>query len=115
MHETFPDIQIIILDAKVASAICKGGAITYAIDDLTRISDDWILEHIFPCMVVHDINHQVCKVLGWAVLLQIFDSSSEHAILCPICECVLRAYNDLGAKEILSRGFPLLSQGTMGR
>ena len=49
MHET----QIAFVDAKVASAMSKGGAITYAIDDLTWISDDWMLEHVVPCMHMH--------------------------------------------------------------
>ena len=59
MHETYADFQIAFVDAKVASAMCKGGAITYAKDDLTGISDDWILEHVVPCMVAHGINLQV--------------------------------------------------------
>ena len=104
MHETYADVQIAFVDAKVASAKCKGGAITYAIDDLTGISDDWVLEHVVPCMVAHGINHQVCKVLGRAVLFRIFDSSGEHAIPYPIRECVMRAYNDLGARNALEEG-----------
>jgi hypothetical protein len=104
MHETYADVQIAFVDAKVASAMCKGGAITYAIDDLTGISDDWILEHVVPCMVAHGIIHQVSKVLGRAVLFRIFDSSGEHAITYPIRECVTRAYNDLGARNALEEG-----------
>lgn len=50
------------LPPKVALSTCKGGAITYVIDDLTEISDGWILKHVFPCMLTHAINHHVCKV-----------------------------------------------------
>lgn len=62
MHKTYTNFQIAFVHAKVALSTCKGGAITYAIDDLTAISDGWILEHVFPCMVAHAINHHVCKV-----------------------------------------------------
>ena len=68
MHETYTDVKIAFVDAKVVSAMCKGGAITHAIDDLTGISDNWILEPVVPYMVAHGMNHQVCKVLGRAVL-----------------------------------------------
>ena len=50
------------------------------------------------------INHQVYKVLGWAVLFRILDNNGEHAIPYPICECVMRAYNDLGARNALEEG-----------
>jgi len=69
MHETYVDVQIAFVDAKVDLAMCKGEAITYAIDDLTGISDDWILENVVLCMFAHGISHQVCKVLGRTTVL----------------------------------------------
>jgi hypothetical protein len=78
-HETYADTSIAYVDAKVAAAMCKGGVIAYLIDEISGVTDAWILEHVVPNMVNHGIDHQVCKVLGRAVLWRLFDRSGDDA------------------------------------
>ncbi len=75
MHETHADTTIAFVDAKVATAMCKDGVIAYAMDQMSGMTDKWILDHVVPNMVRKGIDEQVCKVLGHSVLWRVFDQS----------------------------------------
>ena len=79
MHETYADTSIAFVDAKVAAAMCKGGVIAYLVDEMSGITDKWILDHVVPNMVRHGIDEQVCKVLGHSVLWRLFNRSGDDA------------------------------------
>ena len=50
------------------------------------IRDGWILDHVTPNMARSGIPHQVCLVLGKAMLWHVFDSCGDD--LVPSEECI---------------------------
>ena len=104
MHETYADTSIAFVDAKVAAAMCKGGVIAYLVDEMSGITDKWILDHVVPNMVRHGIDEQVCKVLGCSVLWRLFDRSGDDAFPPYRRDQIMSAYRDLGARNVLEEG-----------
>ena len=51
IQDVYTDVNLPYIDAKVASVMCKGGAVAYIVNDASGISEEWILEHIVPNMV----------------------------------------------------------------
>ena len=104
MHETYADTTIAFVDAKVAAAMCKGGVIAYVVDQMSGVTDKWILDHVVPNMVRKGIDEQVCKVLGRSVLWRVFDRSGDDAFPPHRREQIMSAYRDLGARNVLEEG-----------
>ena len=106
--ETYLDNCIPYIDAKVAAANCKGGAIAYCVNENSGISDDWILTHVVPNMYAYGIDKQVCIVLGRALLFRVFDASGAY--LPPkMRDDILGAFNDLGDRNRMADGeMPIL-------
>ena len=103
-HETYADTNIPWVDAKVASALCKGGVVAYMVDPLSGITSEWILEHVVPNIVAHGIDSQVCKVLGRAMLWRLFDRSGDDCFPQARRVQIMQAYNDLGGRNALEEG-----------
>lgn len=103
-HETYADTNIGFLDPKVAAAMCKGGVVVYEINRLSGVFDNWIFEHVVPNLVSHGLPRQVCIVFGHAVLFRLFDRTGEDAVPTPMRESIMRAYQDLGARNLLEEG-----------
>ena len=82
----------------------KGGVICYEINQLSGITDDWILEHVVPCIVSHGLPWQVCIIIGCAVLFQLYDRTGEDAVQIPMMESIMRVYNNLGGCNVLEQG-----------
>jgi hypothetical protein len=55
-------------------------------------------------MVNHGLPYQVCIVFGRAVLFRLFDRTGEDAVHTPMRESIMRAYQDLGARNLLKEG-----------
>ena len=104
MHETYADTTIAFVDAKVAAAMCKGGVIAYVVDQMSGVTDKWILDHGVPNMVRKGIDEQVCKVLGRSILWRVFDWSGDDAFPPHRREQIMSAYQDLGACNVLEEG-----------
>ena len=82
----------------------QGGVICYEIDQLSGITDDWILEHVIPRMVSRGLSGQVCIIFGCAVLFRPFDRTGEDAAPIPMRESIMRVYNNLGGCNVLEQG-----------
>ncbi len=70
-QDTYANVTIPYIDARVASKLCKGETITYQHVDGSGITDDWILEHVIPNMQNY-LECEVCIVFGHALLWRIF-------------------------------------------
>ena len=84
--------------------MCKGGVIAYEIDPLSVVSDNWILNYVVPNMVRHGLPHEVCIIVGRAVLFRVFDRTGEDAVPTPMRESIMQAYHELGSRNILEDG-----------
>ena len=93
------------MDAKVAAALCKGGACAYVIKDGSSITNDWILDYVVPSMKQY-IPRQVCIVLGRALLWRIFDESGSNVIPDSIRNRVMAAYGNI--HDGIDEGNPIL-------
>jgi len=70
-------------------------------DQLSGIPDDWILEHVIPCMVSHGLHCEMCIIFGRVVLFRLFDRTGEDTVPIPMRESIMRVYNDLGGHNTL--------------
>jgi hypothetical protein len=104
MQDAYADVNISHVDAKVAAAMCRGGAITYQVNPLSGISAEWILQHVVPNMVRYGIHPQVCIVLGTAVLWALFDTVQRERFPDGLRQDVMRAYEGLGDRNQLAVG-----------
>ena len=84
-------------DAKVASALCKGGPIHYSVKEGSGISEEWILRYVCPAIRTC-YGRSLSLVLGRALLWRIFDRSEAHVVPATIRNRVKRAYRDLGER-----------------
>jgi len=94
-------MQIQTLPMLMPRLPCAKGVISYEMDPLSGITENWIVEHVVPNMVSHDIPHQVCIVFGCAVLFRWFDKTGKDAVPTPMRESIKRAYHDFGARHCL--------------
>ena len=78
--------------------------IVYAIEPESGISDRWILDHVTPNMANHGIPHQVCLVLGRAMLWRIFDMCSDDLVPREQRRRILELFEDLGVNNLLPAG-----------
>lgn len=102
-QDAYADTTIPYVDAKVAAALCKGGAITYQVKPESGIDDTWVLDYVVPA-VKEKLPRQAAIVLGRALLWKCFhDVSGEH-LPAQIRGRVFRAYNDLDARNSLEAG-----------
>ena len=79
MIETYVATDIPYVDTKVASAMCKGGAVVYIVLEESGITDEWICAHIVPHIVELGFALQVCIVLGRALLWRLHPQTSTRA------------------------------------
>lgn len=73
----------------------NGRVIVYEINQLSRVSNDWILNHVIPNMVSHGLLQQVCIVFGGAVLFKLFDRTGKDAALTHMRESIMSTYHAL--------------------
>ena len=95
IHETYADTTIAFMDTKIAVAMCKGIAIAYLIDELSGLTDKWILNHVVPHMVMHGLMSKGASFGG--ILCWSGDNvfpSHRHEQIMSVCQ-------DLGACNIL--------------
>jgi hypothetical protein len=104
-QDEYADVTIPYVDAKVAAALCKGGACTYMIREGSQITDDWILDYVVPNMR-QKFPRQVCIVLGRALLWRIFDESGDNVIPDSIRNRVMAAYGNIN--EGNNEGNPIM-------
>ena len=104
IQDTYTDVNVGYIDAKVGAAMCKGGAITYQRNPSCGITDDWILTYVVPNMLARGFNRQVCLVLGRAVLWCMFEERHAGRFEPDKVEPVMAAYRDLGERNRLPQG-----------
>ena len=92
-QDTYADVTIPYVDAKVAAALCTGGPCAYIIREGSGITDDWILDYVVPNMR-QKLDRQICVVLGRALLCRIFDESGDEVVPNEIRTRVMGAYQD---------------------
>lgn len=92
-QDSYANVTIPYVDAKVAAALCKGGACAYQIIQGRNITNDWILDYVVPHIREH-CDRAVAIVLGKALMWKIF---SDHGSCVPqqIRNRVLNAYKDI--------------------
>jgi hypothetical protein len=49
-QDTYSDTTIPFVDAKAATALCRGGAIAYLPHSNSGITDEWLIKHAVPSM-----------------------------------------------------------------
>ena len=59
---------------------------------------------VVPNMISHGPPRQFCIVFGHAVLFRLFDRTGENATPTPMRESIMRARQDLGARNLLEEG-----------
>ena len=102
-HETYADISIPYIDAKVAAALCKGGPITYEVVPESGISDGWIIDHVTPFRASSGISREVCLLFGRAMLWRIFDTCRDSLVPNEQKARIKAAYGDI-AHNTLEQG-----------
>lgn len=100
----YADINIPFVDAKVASALCKGGVVEYLVETSSGITDAWILQYVVPNMVRAGMQQQLCLNFGRAILWRVFDPSGDDLVPDDMRRRVMARYDDLGAHNLLPRG-----------
>ena len=77
--DTYIDVSLPYPDAKVASSLCVGGPVKYALRRDSRITEDWLVEHVSP-NIARIFPRQVAIVLGKALLWAICDVEASTLI-----------------------------------
>ncbi len=118
-QDGYTSTTIPFVDAKVAFALCNGGACAYIPKEESGVTDGWILDHVVPHLRRH-VPEKVAVVLGRALLWLICDED-EHdrdaRVPAYISARVLGAVHDLGERCTLHEGenlvakLPLLCDG----
>ena len=79
MVDTYIDGCLPYPDAKVASSLCIGGAVNYALRRESRVSEEWLLEHV-SFNIARLFPRQVAVVLGKALLWCICDDEASALV-----------------------------------
>lgn len=77
--DTYIDMSLPYPDAKVAASLCIGGAIKYELRSNSRISNDWLVEHVSK-NIASLFPRQMAIVLGKALLWAICDDEASQFI-----------------------------------
>jgi hypothetical protein len=85
-------------DAKVAGFLCAGGPCSYCIKSGSRVSEEWILQHVVPNIASSTYGTSLAKILGKALLWTIFSANSQW-VPNLIVERVKTAYYALLGEE----------------
>lgn len=104
IQDVYTDVNLPYVDARVASIMCRGGAIAYVLNKDSGISNDWLIEHIVPHMAAYGIDPHVCLVLGRALLWALFDETQVLRIPEPRRQQMMHAYNSLGGRNRVPAG-----------
>ena len=92
------DGDLLYPDAKVASFLCVGGPCKYCIKPNSPVTEDWILEHVVPCIANSTYGVAIAKLLGKSLLWAIF-SDKSHWVPQFIVDRAKAAYNNLFDEE----------------
>ena len=94
-QDAYADTVLQWPDARVAAALCNGGAIHYKTKPDSGITEDWILANVVPSTAAR-FERPISLVLGRALLWRCFDESESITVPEAIKNRVKAAYNDLG-------------------
>ena len=75
VSDTYANVELPYPDAKMASYLCKGGPIRYAVVD-PNVTDDWLVQHV-AMNVKKRFNNAICLVLAKALLWACFAQEDE--------------------------------------
>ena len=78
--DTYIDVGLPYPDAKVAAALCIGGACKYVLKENCGIADDWLLENVVP-NILSQYQRGVALTLARPLLWAAFEPSSLHGYL----------------------------------
>lgn len=101
-QDAYNEITNSYVDARVAAALCRGGAVIYFIKAESGITNQWILEYVVPHLR-EKIPEQAALVFGRAVLWRVFDAGSAP-VPPQISNRVMTAYQGLGDRNTLAEG-----------
>lgn len=104
IQDVYTDVNLPYVDARVASIMCRGGAIAYVLNEDSGISNDWLIDHIVPHMAAYGIDSHVCLVLARALLWALFDETQALRIPEPRRQQMMHAYNSLGERNRVPAG-----------
>ena len=92
VSDTYDNIQLDYIDAKVASVLCPSGVCAYIVDD-PACTGDWIVSNVTPS-IGQVFGRQLVIVFGKAIL---WLACSEHKELIPVamCERITTAHANL--------------------
>ena len=78
-QDTYVNTTIPTVDAGVAEKLCIGGPIYYCLKMESRITNDWILTHVVPCINTK-YGPCIANVLGRALLWRTFDPEQSKVV-----------------------------------
>lgn len=93
-QDDYTSTTIPFVDAKVAFALCKGGAVAYMQQEESGMTDQWLLDYGVPHLQSH-VPRQVAIVFARCLLWQICDPTGKDVVPTEIRERVEEATHDL--------------------
>ena len=103
-QDTYADTTIPTVDAGVAAKLCIGGPLFYSLRLESRITNDWILTYVVPCI---NAKYGPCianVLLGRALLWRIFDPEQSKVVNLRKVEQVKNAYGVFSSRNRLDDG-----------
>lgn len=106
MQDRYVEGNIAYPDAKVATALCKGEAITYQVNMESNITESWILTHVVP-NIAKKYSQAMALVLGNALLWRIMDPMQSAVLPKTMVSCVQRLYYSVSGNELTPEENPV--------
>ena len=88
---TYIDVDLPYPDAKVAAALCIGGACKYVLKENCGIADDWLLEHVVP-NILSQYQRGVALTLARPLLWAAFEPSPQGCLPLAMTDRIKNAY-----------------------
>ena len=89
--DTYIDVDLPYPDAKVAAALCIGGACKYVLKENCGIADDWLLEYVVP-NILSQYQRGVALTLARPLLWAAFEPSLQGYLPAAMTTSVKNAY-----------------------
>ena len=89
--DTYIDVELPYPDAKVAAALCIGGACKYVIKESNGVSDSWLLQYVVP-NICTEYARDVALVLAPPLLWAVFEPTLQGYLPQSLMRRIKAAY-----------------------
>ena len=114
--DTYIDVDLPYPDAKVAAALCIGGACKYVLKESCGVTDEWLLETVAPNILLQ-FPREVALTLARPLLWAVFEPHLQGYLPETLTERVRSAYafvRRLPAAATPVEKFPIIITGAEG-